>query len=279
MTEITGYELEAIFKQVPLLAKFRPDDFEIETLTGFTNLNLHLKNDQHDWVLRIPKQETNQYINRQHETYNSDLASKLGIAPECVWSAGSGLSLTMTLLNSRSINRQDLKNDSVFKSLLKTISQLHKSKIKFKGRVDLTELITRYYHLAPRQNRIQIEPGYKKALKKITILSNRKMPLVPSHNDLVLENILIDVNGQIWIIDWEYSSMASPYWDLATLCNAANLNQARSIQVLDEYQQESDDMEIEILFEYRFVLNLLSICWMAAFTGIDPGPEIEKLNS
>ena len=279
VAEFPGPDLETVFKQLPPLAGLRPGDFEIKPLSGYTNFNYHLKNDKHDWVLRIPKQETNPYINRSQETHNADCAYALGIAPECVWRDESGFSLTETVLNSRPLNALDLKNESVIKALMKTFSRLHKSEKMFRGRIDLAASITRYFRLAPEHRRKQIEPGYKIALGKIKALSSQNVPLVPSHNDPVLENILIDPAEQIWIIDWEYASMASPYWDLAILCNAADFDRPQSAHLLDEYQKTGVSLKLTMLDEYRFVLRVLSISWMAAFTLIDIGDELGKLKN
>jgi thiamine kinase-like enzyme len=276
--ELSGFELETIFKQIPLLAGHKPEDFQINPLVGYTNLNFHLKNDEYDWVLRIPKQATNQYINRSQEAQNADCAYALGIAADCLWRDQSGLSLTRTILNSRPLNKPDLKNEPTLKAVVKIVGRLHKSEKSFQGTIDLAALITRYFKLAPGHQQKLINSGYKMALGKIKRLSNQKLALVPSHNDLVLENILIDATEQAWLIDWEYSSMASPYWDLATLCNAANFDHPQSALLLDEYQKTGWNLNSEILEEYRFVIRILSISWMAAFTDVDIEEALKILN-
>ena len=269
MAEVPVSTLEIIFKRVPLLAESHPQDFNICPLPGISNHSYHLKNDEHDWVLRIPKPETNQYINRQHEAHNASLAFGLGIAPDCVWRDESGLSLSVTLPGSRSLNTNDIDSETVLGKLLKTICRLHKSKKKFLGAVDLAKLLRRYYQLVPRHLQSQIETSYKLAIAKLEGLSDREKMLVPSHNDLVLENILIDTAGQVWLIDWEYASMASPYWDLATLSNAAKLDQTQCAWLLAEYGNHQVNLVPEILFDYRYMLEVLSTCWMAAFDGND----------
>jgi thiamine kinase-like enzyme len=269
VAEVPTSELEEIFKQVPLLTKFHIEDFQIRPLPGFTNQNFHLKNDQHDWILRIPKLETNLLINRQQEAYNANIASRLGITPECIWRNDSGLSLSQTLLNSSSIKPADINDKTILDSLLKTIARLHKSKNKFHGVVDLTELLPRYYQLAPAHIQSQIKTSYKIAIGKLESISGKEKLMVPSHNDLVLENILIGTTGQVWLIDWEYSSMASPYWDLAILCNAADLNQDQCAWLLDEYKIHKPALDAKILSDYRYMLGVLSICWMSAFSGVD----------
>ena len=279
MSEIRKSELETVFKLVPPLAGYHPEDFHIKSLPGFTNQNFHLRNNQHDWVLRIPKQETNQYINRQHEIHNANLANRLAIAPECIWRDETGLSLSMTLLNSPTINKNNLNNEKVLNNLVVTLCRLHKSENKFQGTVNLAELLHLYYRLIPQQLQRQIETSYKIAVSKIERLAVKEKSLVPSHNDLVLENILIDGSEKVWFIDWEYASMASPYWDLATLCNAASFDQLQCTRLLAEYKRHNLNLDTEILFEYRYLLKVLSICWMAAFTNIDLAGELEKLNA
>ena len=261
--------LETIFKRVPLLAEFHPRDFTIRPLPGFTNHNFQLQNNEHDWVLRIPKPETNQTINRQHEVHNARLANSLGLAPDNVWCDKSGLSLSVCLADSRSISTNDMDNVTTLGKLLKTICRLHGSKNKFLGTVDLGELLSHYYEQVPGHLQNQIEPSYRIAIAKLEGLSDKEKILVPSHNDLVLENILIDTTGKIWLIDWEYSSMASPYWDLATLCNAAKLDQTQSAWLITEYGNHCLNLVPEILFDYRYMLDVLSTCWMAVFGETD----------
>ena len=279
MTALSKPDWTTIFKLVKPLAKLRIEDFQVKSLPGFTNQNFHLKNDEHDWVLRIPKQETNQYIDRQHEAHNANLANRLGLAPECIWRDKTGLSLSMTLLKSRTISDFNLTHKKVLSKLAETLGRLHKSKNKFRGVVNLALLLPRYYRLIPEHLQCQIESSYSLALGKLERLSEREKLLVPSHNDLVLENILIDEAEKIWFIDWEYASMASPYWDLATLCNAAAFNQAQCARLLMEYKNHNLELDPEILFEYRYILKVLSICWMAVFTESNIEPEIEKLNN
>ncbi len=278
VAEVPVSTLEIIFKRVPLLAESHPRDFNISPLPGISNHSYHLKNDEHDWVLRIPKQETNQYINRRYEAHNASLANSLGIAPDCVWRDESGLSLSVTLADSRSIITSDIDSKKTLDKLLNTISRLHKSKKKFLGAVDLTELLPRCYQQVPEHLQSQIESSYKLAMTKLEGLLDKEKILVPSHNDLVLENILIDATGQVWLIDWEYSSMASPYWDLATLSNAAKLDQTQCAWLLAEYGNHHLELAPEILFDYRFILDVLSTCWVAAY-GENEGTLINQRSS
>jgi thiamine kinase-like enzyme len=73
--------------------------------------------------------------------------------------------------------------------------------------------------------------------------------------------------NKLWLIDWEYSAMASPYWDLAILCNEADLDLPQSRLLLQAYCLGGPAMKESMLFDYRTLLKLLSDCWMAALAG------------
>ncbi len=97
----------------------------------------------------------------------------------------------------------------------------------FEGTVDIELLVTRYYQLMPKPKQIELSDSFQNTRLTIKNILQQDKRLVPSHNDLVLENILFD-KRRIWIIDWEYAAMASPYWDIATLCNAAQLTASQA---------------------------------------------------
>ncbi len=259
---------QSIFDQVPNLRGLDPADFKLTALPGLTNYNYRLRNQQHDWVLRLPRAETNPQINRIAEACNQSLAAGLGIAPEAIWRDPSGISLTPSLLPCRVLTSADFAGASTLGAIGELLRRLHGSKLKFQGMVAIDERIAHYFNLLPSAEQQRRTVAWREVQCILSRLVNddltEDMAAVPSHNDLVLENLLID-QQQLWMIDWEYSSMASPYWDLATLCNAANLNQPQSAELLRRYCQNEVRMQESRLQDYRILLRFLSDCWMTAF--------------
>ena len=129
--------------------------------------------------------------------------------------------------------------------------------------MDLAELLPRYFALLPASAQARFAPRLDAARRTLALLQDRDSDPVPSHNDLVLENLLLAAD-RVWLIDWEFAAMASPYWDLATLCNAADLDYAGSLRLLHAYCADAAAMEESLLFDYRNLLQLLGDCWMAA---------------
>jgi thiamine kinase-like enzyme len=274
---ITEVDFDPIFKRIPSLCGLDRNNIRISKLPGYTNNNFRLQGEAEDWVLRIPKNNTNQYINRQVEANNACIAEALGLAPKCRWRDQNGLSLTRTLTRTRPVSQDDFKKTTISRQLVDSIRSLHDCEQNFLGQVVLVDLLTRYYQLMPASYRELAASVYRFAQYKANKLSSRDEQLLPSHNDLVQENILIDDTGRIWIIDWEYSSMASPYWDLATVCNSFELDRTQSRELLDSYLQHTAVKGFDTLMDYRYVLQVLSICWIAAFTDSDITSKIECL--
>jgi len=255
--------IEGVFSRAAVLAGFTPADFTITPLAGYTNRNFHLHNHQHDWVLRIPRARTNGFIDRAAEAHNQTLAHQLQIAPRVFWRDSRGTTLTPTLSSSRELCAADFCDDAMLKIIVDPVRCLHRSGRKFRGRVNLQGLLESHFGMLSEHDQQRLEPRLRQAERVLKLLQTRDDAYVPSHNDLVLGNLMFD-QSRLWLIDWEYSAMASPYWDLATLCNTANLDLQQSQRLLRVYCAGEPVMEESILFDYRGLLKLLSDCWMAA---------------
>lgn len=256
-------DFKQLFLRIPLLEGQAPEDFTITRLPGYTNSNYRLVNQRQDWVLRIPQPATNRFIDRDAEAVNQACACDLGIAPRPLWRESSGLTLTPTLSASRSFTPDDLAEAATLRTIVAPVRKLHRSGIRFKGRVQLGHLLTRYYSLMSPQLQEKYRLRLQAARRLIPQLQDRDPAYVASHNDLVLENLL-QGQDRVWLIDWEFSAMASPYWDLATICNNAGFDYRQCRQLLDVYCGGAGVMEESLLFDYRNLLQLLSDCWMAA---------------
>jgi thiamine kinase-like enzyme len=258
--------LDHAFTRIPLLAGAKAADFNVSLMPGYTNQNFRIQDSDRDWVVRIPRDDTNQHIDRAAEAYNQTQASELGIAPLYLWRDSDGLSITPTLTASREVTPADFDNEVIIRKIVNLLQLLHGSDRPFQGTQDLGELIARYYSMLPGARQAQFQQRVERAQHLLDDMKTQDAKVVPSHNDLVLENMLLDKSG-LWLIDWEYSAMASPYWDLATICNSARLSATHSRRLLQVYCEAAAPMEESTLFQYRQLLQLLSDCWMAAFVG------------
>jgi thiamine kinase-like enzyme len=259
-------DLDWAFAHIPLLAGRTAEDFHIAALPGYTNRNYRLHNPAEDWVLRMPRPLTNRLIDRSAEAHNQTLAHRLGLAPQVAWRNDDGVTLTPTLARSRNLRAADLMRDDLLASVVEPFQRLHRSALRFHGGLDLRSTLRQHYELLQSDQREGFAARMTQAQRVLSLLETDESEAVPSHRDPVSGNLLLE-GRRLWLIDWEYSAMASPYWDLAILCNEADLDLAQSRRLLQAYCVGGPAMKESILFDYRGLLKLLNDCWMAALVS------------
>lgn len=260
-------ELQRLFANIPVFDRLGPEDFKITRLPGYTNRNYRLYNNDHDWVLRLPRASTSQFIDRAAEAHNQSVAHDLGLAPQVLWRNDEGITLTPTLSNSRNLHSSDFTSDQQLALIVKPLQQLHRSGRQFLDQADLACTLERHYDLLDTGQRQAFAQRMAQAERTLSLLEVGDQEWAPSHRDPVLGNLLL-TDEQLWLIDWEYSAMASPYWDLAILCNEANLDLQQSRRLLQAYCVGGPAMQESMLFDYRGLLKLLNDCWMSALAAL-----------
>ena len=66
------------------------------------------------------------------------------------------------------------------------------------------------------------------------VLDRVPVPLAPCHCDPLCENFL-DTGDKMWIVDWEYSGMNDPMWDLGDLSVEGAFDAAQDAELLRAY--------------------------------------------
>ena len=175
------------------------------------------------------------------------------------------MSLTATLKNTRNLDPADFDSKPRLQQIAGAIRRLHRSDVEFQGGLSLRGTLEQHYQLLEPRVQESLAVRMDKASRILALLEAEDPDPVPSHRDPVAGNLLFD-EERLWLIDWEYSAMASPYWDLAIVCNEANLDLRRSRALLQAYCADGAPMQESVLFDYRGLLKLLNDCWMAAFS-------------
>ena len=257
--------IEAIIKTIPLLSKLPFEDLKIQKLSGLSNKNYLISTQEQKYVLRIPRPSTNKFINRNNEAYNAEIAQQLGIAPKCLWwgeGDEKGISLSEHINNAKHLENNNQKAIDIF---AKTLTTLQGSKKSFKGTLDnkgIAAKLKQYFKLCSAEQQKLLSSNYQKTLSLLESLPCDREN-VPSHIDLITENILLQGNN-IWFIDWEYSAMASPFWDIAIFCNSTELDSSRSKKLLKQVLDNVQNNDIQNLKNYRFITKTITDCWCSA---------------
>ncbi|SMF36042.1 Thiamine kinase [Tistlia consotensis] len=231
-------ELEQQLARIPALRGQAPDALGIERLGGLTNLVYRVTGAGRDCVLRVPGAGTEAYIDRKVEAVNARAAAAAGVAPEVLFfDESDGLMLmpyvdaaTMTPERFRSVPGAAARAGRAFR-------RLHDSGQRFAFRFELFAMIDGYLKVLAELG-AALPDGYHEVVREAgavrAVLDARPAALRPCHCDPLCENFL-DTGERMWIVDWEYSGMNDPLWDLGDLSVEAGLDAGHEAELLEAW--------------------------------------------
>ena len=205
-------------------------------LGGLSNRNYRLDTPHGAFVLRVPRPDPGPFVNRTQEIEATRLASALGISPDLLHSDATGLML-LRWSEARPMSAERLgREPAALARIGQVLAKLHRCCPRFHQTFDPFGILDRYTQAGrlgrsgcPWSDRLQA------ALNAARSGAERSsLPGVPSHCDLVPENCLDD-GSRTYLIDWEYSGMNDPGWDLAYLALEAALDPANERLLLAFY--------------------------------------------
>lgn len=208
---------------------------------GMTNNNYKARVKEKEYVIRIPGAGTNEMIDRKSEAINSSLVAKAGIDAEILYyDVNTGTKISAMIEGAETINPAMAKMQINMKKITDILRKLHNSNLEMKNEFNVFKYIKEYESLLNKFNGKYYDE-YSEVREKVmsleTILKNNGAYLAPCHCDTVPENFIKDKNGKMYLIDWEYSGLNDPMWDLA----------AHSIEC--EFSQEDEELMLKMYFE------------------------------
>ncbi|HHZ09855.1 MAG TPA: phosphotransferase family protein [Rhizobiales bacterium] len=189
----------------------------IVRLGGLTNLVFQVG----AYCLRIPGKGTEEYINRANEGVAACEAAKAGVSPEVIHFDGrSGVMVTRFIDGAQTMSPAAFKlNAGAPGRAGEAFRRLHMSGATFPFRFELFAMIDDYLKVLSSKD-VALPAGYHDVVREAgtvrAALSAHELPLAACHCDPLCENFL-DTGERMWIVDWEYSGMNDPMWDLGDL--------------------------------------------------------------
>ncbi len=227
---------------------------------GKTNKSYIVYSNKGKFLARIAGKGTEKFIDRTKEIKNVSIADKIGVGPRLICSDVNNLLLEY--VDGICTTEQSIVflNNNVDK-LTKQLNKLHTSKEKFAGEFSFIkdfniykkDFLTTGYPIPEEMVKNETE------LLEITkwVEESLNVDKCPVHSDIVLQNFIF-TNERAYIIDWEYSTMADKYLDLASFCTQNILGSGADIMFLNSYFKDLD----EELDYGKFLLYKMSISFM-----------------
>jgi len=229
-------EALAAMRRIPGYEEAVPE--AVTRLGGLTNRVYRVDVGRQPLVLRIPGEGTDAYIDREVEAVNARAAATAGVAPDVLYAdPASGLMLTahvegrtMTPDLFRSVPGAPARAALAFRGL-------HRSGVRFAFRFELFAMVDDYLKVLADLN-ATLPEGYFDTLAQARAvrdaLDAHPAALAPCHCDPLCENFL-DTGERMWIVDWEYSGMNDPLWDLGDLSVEAEFDPGQDDELLAAY--------------------------------------------
>jgi thiamine kinase-like enzyme len=237
MTEHAKQVLAAL-RKAPQFADITNVD-SIIRLGGLTNLVHRVDMANMSVIVRISGDGTEEYIDRAVEAHNARAAAVAGVSPEVIYAEPEkGLMISATVPDIETMT------PTLFGSRAGSparagaaLAKLHHSGEVFQFRFEPFSMIEEYLKILSTRD-VQLPDGYNDivvaAMPIKEVLAQADVDLAPCHCDPLCENFLDD--GQVmWIVDWEYSGMSDPLWDVGDLSVEAGMNRVQEAALIQAY--------------------------------------------
>tara|TARA_R110002126_G_scaffold291808_1_gene459902 strand:- start:134574 stop:135503 length:930 start_codon:yes stop_codon:yes gene_type:complete len=232
-------EVTRALRPAPGFETIGEDECRLTRLGGMTNLVFLVEARQQNIIVRIPGEGTQEYIDRAVEANNAQAAYAAGVSAKVLY-----VNPDTGLMVSEAIENIETMTPDLFATRMgaparagAALAKLHGSGQVFQFRFELFSMIDEYLKLLSTKD-VDLPEGYHDIVKAAApikdLLASRPTPLAPCHCDPLCENFLDD-GARMWIVDWEYSGMNDPLWDVGDLSVEAGLNAAQEMELMQAY--------------------------------------------
>lgn len=239
------------------------DITDIHILTkGMTNRSFIFSCNGKKYIMRIPGEGTDQLINRQDEATVYEAIKGKNICDDVIYiNPQNGYKITEFLRDSRVCDAENVED---LVACMKKLRDFHEMNLKVDHEFDIFAQIEFYESLwegAPSVYR-----DYKKTKKNVLSLKkyidSHATHKCLTHVDAVPDNFLINKDGDIRLIDWEYAGMQDPHVDIAMFCIYSLYDRNSVDRLIDIYFENKCDKETRLkIYCYIAVCGLLWSNW------------------
>lgn len=237
-------------------------DGAITRLGGLTNRVYRMG----DLCIRLPGAGTEEYINRHNEAVAAREAARAGVSPEVLHAdAATGIMVTRFIEGAATMSPEGFRGRTGSPARAgEVLAKLHRSGATFPFRFELFAMIEDYLRILSTKD-VALPDGYHAVVKEAEgikqVLAKRPAPLAPCHCDPLCENFL-DTGARMWIVDWEYSGMNDPMWDLGDLSVEGGFDAAQDEEMLRAYfGHEAKAADHGRMVIYKAMCDLLWTLW------------------
>ena len=233
----------------------------VEQLGGMTNQNYLVKTTNNQYIVKFFGKGTDKLIDRKNEKFNIELLKDLKLDVEnYLFDIEAGIKVNQYIENAETLDSATIKTK--FEKIAPILQTIHASGKELKGEFAPFEEIKKYESLI--QGEISY-PNYEAIRKSVFSLKEELEQIgvdkKSCHIDLVPENFIEGPDGHLYLIDWEYSSMNDPMWDLAALFLESEFTPEEEADFLAYYEGVKTPVSREKIRIYKILQDIIWSLW------------------
>ena len=254
--------MEKIIKEkISSLLSQEEEVLSVEQLGGMTNQNYLVKTTNKQYIVKFFGKGTEKLINRQDEKYNLELLKDLDLdVKNYLFDIEAGIKVNEYIESAITLDSTSIKTK--FDKIAPILQTIHSSGKELRGEFAPFEEIKKYESLI--EEKIPYA-NYEAVRKEVFSLEKRLIDLgvdrKSCHIDLVPENFIESPQGRLYLIDWEYSSMNDPMWDLAALFLESEFTSQEEEAFLSRYESEQTPVSREKIAIYKILQDTIWSLW------------------
>ena len=219
-------QLDAVIAAVPEWRGHEPTITPIEA--GRTNRNYRVEVGSATFFLRLSHEDTALLgIDRAAEYAAALAAAASGVGPEVVAHLPEHGCLITAWVAGEPLTEGDMEQESVLADVARVVSTIHAGPA-LPATFDAFRIVEAYRRVAVERGVPIPEaygPAHAHAERIEAAFARAPVPARPCHNDLLSDNFLRGTDG-FWLVDYEYSGMGDPFFDLGNLSINNGLSEA-----------------------------------------------------
>ena len=254
--------MEKIIKEkISSLLSQEEEVLSVEQLGGMTNQNYLVKTTNKQYIVKFFGKGTEKLINRQDEKYNLELLKDLDLdVKNYLFDIEAGIKVNEYIESAITLDSTSIKTK--FDKIAPILQTIHASGKELRGEFAPFEEIKKYESLI--EEKIPYA-NYEAVREEVFSLEKRLADLgvdrKSCHIDLVPENFIESPQGRLYLIDWEYSSMNDPMWDLAALFLESEFTRQEEEAFLSHYESDQTPVSREKIAIYKILQDAIWSLW------------------
>jgi len=250
-----------IKEKISSLLSEEEEVLSVEQLGGMTNQNYLVKTTNKQYIVKFFGKGTEKLINRQDEKYNLELLKDLDLdVKNYLFDIEAGIKVNEYIESAITLDSTTIKTK--FDKIAPILQTIHASGKELRGEFAPFEEIKKYESLI--EEKIPYA-NYETVREEVFSLEKRLADLgvdrKSCHIDLVPENFIESPQGRLYLIDWEYSSMNDPMWDLAALFLESEFTRQEEETFLSHYESEQTPVSREKIAIYKILQDAIWSLW------------------